>query len=61
MNKSIAITITGALIAVASVLTTDYWMLVRARQAALGNASRWTVSVCERPGHRACSRKWEAP
>ena len=59
MNKSIAITITGALVAVAIVLTTDYWMLVRAQQAALGNASRWTVNVCERPGHRAC-RKWSA-
>jgi hypothetical protein len=60
MNKSIAIAITGAVIAVAIVLT-DYWLLVRARQAALGNAmlNRWTASVlvCERPDGRAC-RNW---
>jgi len=53
MNKPIAIAIaTGAVIAITVVLT-DYWMLDQAQQAALGNASRWTVSVCERPGHHA--------
>ena len=55
MNKPIAIAITtGAVIAVTVVLT-DYWMLDRAQQTALGHASRWTVSVCERPGHRVCN------
>jgi len=58
MNKSIAIAITGALFAVAIVLT-NYWTLVRAQQTALGSAMTGSVLVCERPdGHRACRNSW---